>query len=62
MRCNEHLVKMLGEDPIEVDARGPGTCAVVCFVQGRELWVAGVGDCRAVWAARRPTARCWRSR
>ena len=48
MRCNEHLVKMLGEDPIEVDARDSGTCAVVCFVQGRELWVAGVGDCRAV--------------
>ena len=48
MRCNEHLVKMLGEDPIEVDARARrGTCAVVRFVQGRELWVAGVGDRRA---------------
>ena len=38
----------MGEEVLEVNSLDSGTCAVVAFVHNRELFVAGVGDCRCV--------------
>jgi len=40
------------KDPLTVDARESGACAVIPFLKGRDLWVGGVGDCRAVLGTR----------
>jgi len=42
----------VSEEPREVDATESGACAVVAFMRGCELVVAGAGDCRAVLATR----------
>ena len=33
-----------------VDARDSGACATVAYLRGKDLWVAGAGDCSAVLA------------
>ena len=49
---NVHLRLMACEETVEVNALDSGACAVVAFLNGRELFVAGVGDCRCVLATR----------
>lgn len=46
--CNIHLRIMACSEVLEVNALDSGTCAVVACVHDRELFVAGVGDCRCV--------------
>ncbi len=43
---------MMCEEVLEVNAAESGCCGVVAFMQGRELWIAGAGDCRAVLGMR----------
>lgn len=51
--ANKHLRLMACEESMEVNAMESGCCGVVMFVHGRELWVAGAGDCRAVVGTRK---------
>jgi len=50
--CNVHLRLMASEEVLEVNALESGACAVVAFLHQKELYVAGVGDCRAVLGSR----------
>lgn len=36
------------QEEVKVDATDSGACAVVAYLHGNQLWVAGAGDCRAV--------------
>ena len=38
----------LAHAPASLGATSSGTCALVLYLQRRELWVGSVGDCRAV--------------
>lgn len=45
---NQHLFTMSCEENLQVDASSSGACALVAFMHGPELVVAGAGDCRAI--------------
>ena len=49
---NVHLRLCGQEQPCVVDAADSGACAIVVWMRGRELVVAGAGDCRAVLGTR----------
>ena len=49
---NVHLRLCAQEQPCVVDAADSGACAIVVWMRGRELVVAGAGDCRAVLGTR----------
>jgi len=48
----DHLHLMLLQDEVKVNARDSGACALVAYLQGGDLWVAGAGDCRALLGQR----------
>ena len=47
---NRHLQRLADAKPMQIDALDSGACACVAFLNERDLWVAGVGDCRAMLA------------
>ena len=48
---NIHL-RALGEaDPPEINTLQSGACAVLAYIKGSTIWVAGVGDCQAYLGA-----------
>ena len=55
---NVHLRLCAQEQPCIVDAMDSGACAIVVWMRGRELVVAGAGDCRAVLGTRHDEQLC----
>lgn len=55
---NVHLRLCAKEQPCIVDAMDSGACAIVVWMRGRELVVAGAGDCRAVLGTRHDAQLC----
>jgi len=45
---NDHLLAMSCDESLVVDARDSGTCALLAFFRGKDLWVAAAGDCRGI--------------
>ena len=52
MAVNKHLQLMQAEPELEVNALESGACAVAAYLMGNTLWVAAVGDCRAILGVR----------
>jgi len=55
---NVHLRLCAKEQPCIVDAMDSGACAIVVWMRGHELVVAGAGDCRAVLGTRHDEQLC----
>ena len=52
----EHLHLLLLQEEVKVNALDSGACAVVAFLRGSDMWIAGAGDCRAVLGQRDDSA------